>query len=318
MKQAKFCQKTDIIFMGTPDFAAVSLKYLLEQGCRFSLVVTQPDRPKGRGRKLIAPPVKTAALDARCETAQPVSIKNDAFIQQVRHLKPDYLVVVAYGQILPQELLEIPRSGAINLHASLLPRYRGAAPIQWAIINGEQETGVTTILMDNGLDTGAMLLSRTEPIRTDDTAATLHDRLALIGAELLFQTLEIHSAGEITPTPQDDRQATYAPLLKKKDGRIDWLKPARQLTCQIRGMNPWPGAFTFYGDRRLKILAAQTAAMEIRAAPGTVIQGFADELRIATSDGALSILEIQGASGKRMGIKAFLQGCKMLPGAVLS
>ena len=318
MKPAGFCQKTDIIFMGTPDFAAVCLKYLLDQECRPSLVVTQPDRPKGRGRKLIAPPVKTAALEAGCEVAQPSSVKSDPFIQQVRRLKPDYLVVVAYGQILPQELLEIPRLGAINVHASLLPRYRGAAPIQWAIINGEQETGVTTMLMDNGLDTGAMLLSKTEPIRPDDTAATLHDRLALIGAKLLFQTLEIHSAGEITPTSQDEKQATYSPLLKKKDGRIDWLKPAQQLACQIRGMNPWPGAFTFYGDRRLKILAAQTAAMETRSAPGTVIQGFADELRIATGDGALSILEIQGASGKRMGIKAFLQGCKMTSGAVLS
>jgi len=318
MKPALFCQNADIIFMGTPDFAAVSLTYLKEQRCQLSLVVTQPDRPKGRGRKLIAPPVKTVALEAGCEVVQPSSVKNDSFIQQIRRLKPDYLVVAAYGQILPQELLEIPRSGAINLHASLLPRYRGAAPIQWAIINGEQETGVTTMLMDNGLDTGAMLLSKMEPIRPDDTSATLHDRLALIGAQLLFQTLETHYAGEITPTPQDNNQASYAPLLKKKDGRIDWQKSAHQLACLIRGMNPWPGAFTFYGDRRLKILAARTAAMETQAAPGTVIQGFADELRIAAGDGALSILEIQGASGKRMGIKAFLQGCKIPVGAVLS
>ncbi len=317
MKQAGFCQKTDIIFMGTPDFAAVTLKYMLKQGCRLSLVVTQPDRPKGRGRKLIAPPVKTAALENGCEVVQPASIKNDAFIQQVRCLKPDYLVVAAYGQILPHELLEIPRLGAINVHASLLPRYRGAAPIQCAIINGEQETGVTTMLMDDGLDTGAMLLSKTEPIRPDDTVATLHDRLALIGAKLLFKTLEALYTGEIEPAHQDNNLATYAPLLKKKDGRIDWHKPAQQLVCQIRGMNPWPGAFTFYCDRRLKILAAQTAAMETLANPGTVIQGFADELRIATGDGALSILEIQGASGKRMGIKAFLRGCKMPPGVVL-
>lgn len=318
MNPSGFQQNTKIIFMGTPEFAAVSLTYLFEQGCRIPYVVTQPDRPKGRGRKLIAPPVKRTALEKGSDVIQPQSMQDPGFIEHIGRLEPDFLAVVAYGQILPEELLAIPRLGAINVHASLLPRYRGAAPIQWAIINGETQTGVTTMLMDNGLDTGDMLLSQAEPIRPDDTAGALHDRLAKIGARLLFQTLQTHYAGETTPTPQDERLATYAPLLRKKDGRIDWSRPAEQLIDMIRGMNPWPGAFTFYGQKRLKILAAETAIMDTPSAPGTVIQGFADELRIAAGQDAVSILNIQGASGKPMPIKAFLQGNPISPGAVLT
>ncbi len=318
MNPSEFQQNTKIVFMGTPEFAAVSLDYLFERGCRVPCVVTQPDRPKGRGRKLIPPPVKRTAMEKGCDVMQPQSVKDPGFIDHIGRLEPDFLAVVAYGQILPAELLAIPRFGAINVHASLLPRNRGAAPIQWAIINGETQTGVTTMLMDNGLDTGDMLLSKVEPIRPDDTAGALHDRLAGIGARLLFQTLQAHFAGETRPTPQDERLSTYAPVLKKKDGRIDWTQPAQQLTCMIRGMNPWPGAFTFYGQKRLKILAAETAVMDAPSAPGTVIQGFADELRIAAGQDAVSILEIQSASGKPMPIKAFLQGNAIPTGAVLT
>jgi methionyl-tRNA formyltransferase len=308
----------NIVFMGTPDFAVPSLEGLVAGGHRVSLVVTQPDRPKGRGRKRVAPPVKTAALAAGIDVAQPESLKENAFGRQIAGLAPDAIVVVAFGHMLRRNLLSIPRLGAVNVHASILPRYRGPAPIHWAIINGEAETGVTTMMMDTGLDTGDMLLTARTPIGATDTAADLHDRLAVLGADLLIDTLARLEKGSVTPTIQDHDSATYAPLLKKSDGRIDWHRPAAALGAFVRGMTPWPGAFTFNGKQRLKIFAAEPADTPADAEPGTVVRGFADELRVATGQGGLSILEIQGASGKRMPIRNFLMGAKIPPGTRLT
>lgn len=319
MKDAKkMNKKFIIIFMGTPDFAVPALKALNKSGHDVALVVTQPDRPKGRGRKVVPPPVKEVAIRLGYDVLQPASIKTDEFADRMERFKPDLFVVVAFGHILPETLLALPRIGAINIHASLLPKYRGPAPIQWAIINGERETGVTTMFMDKGLDTGDILLSAKTEITPDDTSATLHDRLAVLGADLLVRTLNGFETKDIKPVPQDHTKATYAPLLKKKDGHIDWEKPAKTLETFIRGMTPWPGAFTFHGNKRLKIFKADPVLMDVAEAPGTVIQSFPDELRVATGKGALSIKEIQGASGKRLIIKDFLRGYKLPPGTVLS
>jgi len=306
----------DIIFMGTPDFAVPSLKALHHSHHRVMLVVTQPDRPKGRGRKLVSPPVKVIAQEYGYECLQPTLVSDPHVKKALVRLQPDLFVVIALGHILPEKLLQIPRLGAVNIHASLLPKYRGPAPIQWAIINGEDETGVTTMLMDKGMDTGAILLTARTQIQADDTTAHLQDRLADMGAGLLIETLSQLTAGTLTPQPQDQRQATYAPLLRKADGRIQWNTPAASIETFIRGMSPWPGAFTFDGDKRLKIFKSDTLAAAADALPGTVVKGFPDELRIATGEGVLSILEIQGASGKRLPIRDYLRGHPIAVGTV--
>jgi len=301
--------------MGAPAFAVPALTAISEAGIRVCLVVTQPDLPKGRGRKLSPPPVKTAAMHLGVEIVQPDSVKSDGFYERIAEYRPDFLVVVAYGHILPGRILEVPVYGAVNLHASLLPKYRGPAPIQWAIINGESETGVTTMLMDTGLDTGDILLSSKTPIEPEDTAGTLHDRLARMGEGLLKQTLEGMKAGTLEPVPQNQAEASYAPLLKKSDGRIDWSAPAEAIARKIRGMNPWPLAHTYFGDKRLNIYKAELRPPDSDAPPGTVISGFSGELRVATGYGALSILEIQGASGKRLPIQNFLSGTAIPEGS---
>lgn len=306
-----------IIFMGTPDFAVPSLKALHASGHTIALVVTRPDRPKGRGRKVFPPPIKTQALNLGLDTIQPKSLRTQEFEDHVASLKPDFLIVVAFGHILNESILSLPRIGTINVHASLLPKYRGPAPINWAIINGENETGVTTMLMDKGLDTGDILLSAKETITAEDTAETLHDRLAVIGSGVLVKTLEAIANETIHPAAQDHSQATYAPLLSKHDGHIDWEKPAETLEPFIRGMTPWPGAFTFHGNKRLKIFKAKPIAKDFEEPPGTVLKSFADELQIATANGALSLLEIQGPSGKRLLIKDFLRGYNIPPGTIL-
>ena len=309
--------KPNLIFMGTPDFAVPSLKALFENGYNVLMVVTQPDRPKGRGRKVIPPPVKEAAQSFGYDVIQPVSIKDKDFFDTIVRLKPDIFIVVAYGHILPRNILAIPKTGVINLHASLLPKYRGSAPIQWAIINGEKETGVTTMLLDEGMDTGDILLSSKAIITKVDTSATLHDRLSVLGADLLIKTLKAFENNDINPIAQDHTNATYAPLLKKGDGRIVWEKNAEHIAAFIRGVTPWPGAFTFQDNKRLKIFSAKPISVEVNESPGTVVKGFPDELRIATGKGVLAVIEIQGASGKRLLIKDFLMGNQMPPGTVL-
>lgn len=306
-----------IIFMGTPDFAVPALKALHAHKSDIALVITQPDRPQGRGRKVMPPPVKNAAVQMGYHVVQPASIKTDDFEDLVNKQKPDIIIAVAFGHILPKNILAVPNLATVNLHASLLPKYRGSAPIHWAIIRGEKETGVTTMLMDEGMDTGDILMSSKLVITPDDTAGTLHDRLAYLGADLLIKTLDLIENGKLTSTPQDHDQATYAPLLKKEDGHIDWKMPAAGLDPFIRGMTPWPGAFTFHESKRLKIFKTKPLSVDINEPPGTVIKGFPDELRVATGKGVLSIMEIQGASGKRLLIKDFLRGYSILPGDVL-
>jgi methionyl-tRNA formyltransferase len=304
--------------MGTPDFAVPSLRALHESRHDIVLVVTQPDRPRGRGRKIMPSPVKESAIRYGYDLSQPESVKPDAFRDVIAGIKPDLLVVVAFGQILPRHLLELPPFKAINVHASLLPRYRGPAPIQWAIINGEKETGVTTMMMNEGLDTGDILLQQAIPISLEDTSATLHDKLAREGACLLLETLEKLSTGKLNPTPQDPTWASYAPMLEKKDGHIKWERPAKDIANFIRGTNPWPGAFTFCGDRRLKIYKSKSLDKETHAAPGTVLMSFPDEMLVATGKGTLLIEELQGASGKCLATKEYLCGCSMETGTVLT
>jgi len=310
-------QLINIVFMGTPDFAVPTLEALHDSSDHIGMVVTQPDRPKGRGRKTVAPPVKQAASNFNYQVFQPDSIKTESAVKAVKNVNPDILVVVAFGQILPPPLLSLPRYGAVNVHASLLPRYRGPAPIQWAIINGESRTGVTTMLMDPGMDTGDILLTAETDIRTADTAATLHGRLARLGADLLLKTLHDMKAGTVRPTPQDHSLASYAPMLKKADGRIDWQKSAVELDALVRGVTPWPGAFTFHGKKRLNILRAAPVRETHQAVPGTVIKGFPGELCIAAGNGVMRIHEIQSASGRKMDIQDFLRGNPLPPGTVL-
>ncbi|MDJ0783741.1 MAG: methionyl-tRNA formyltransferase [Desulfosarcinaceae bacterium] len=307
-----------IVYMGTPEFAVPTLTALHHSAHRVIGVVTQPDRPKGRGRRLAPPPVKVAAEAFGYPVRQPKSIKSDPFFDEMQALQPDLFVVVAMGQILPIRLLTLPPLGAINVHASLLPRLRGAAPIQWAIINGEPESGVTTIQMDAGLDTGDLLLTARTPISDTDTAQSLHDRLAPMGADLLIETLARLADGNLQPEPQQPEAATLAPMLSKNDGRIDWHRSSIEIDRLVRGLTPWPGAFTFCNERRLRLFRTRPLPIKADAAPGTIVQGFADELSVATGDGVLSILEIQGASGKRLAIKDFLCGCDLCPGTVFS
>ena len=306
-----------IVFMGTPDFAVPSLQALHDSGQDVLAVVTQPDRPKGRGRKMTPPPVKHTAMQYGYPVLQPETVSTDAFHRHMAELGPDLYVVVAFGQILPQSLLDIPGTGSINVHASLLPRHRGAAPIQWAIINGDRETGVTTMMMDKGMDTGDMLLVEKTVIEPEETAAELHDRLSVMGARTLIRTLEKLQDGSLERVPQDHKNATYAPMLKKKDGEIDWSLPAERIECLIRGVTPWPGAYTFSDDMRLKIFKASVLERDISVPPGTILECIPGELRVATGKWAIAIQEIQGESGKRLAIDDFLCGCRLPDGMCL-
>jgi methionyl-tRNA formyltransferase len=310
-------KKFKIIFLGTPQFSVPALVALHESNYDVAMVVTAPDRPRGRGRKVTPPAVKRMALDLGYQVSQPASIKTKEMADKIEDLKPDFLVVIAYGRILSENLLALPRFGTINIHASLLPKYRGPAPIQWAIINGEKETGVCSMLMVKELDAGNVLLSTKEAINPDDTAGTLYERLSLKGAAILIDTLKAFEDNRIQSMPQDHSLASYAPMLTKDDGLINWNKSAESLVNFIRGVTPWPGAYTFLGDKRLKIFKSRPLAMDITEFPGTVLKGFADELRVATAKGALCIEEIQGASGKRLLIKDFLRGHGIRPGSVL-
>ncbi len=303
--------------MGTPDFAVPPLELLHASGFQIPLVVTQPDRPKGRGRAVSLPPVKEAAVRLGCQIAQPPKVRDPEFVARLEAIAPDFLVVVAFGQILPQNILQIPKGGPINIHGSLLPKYRGPAPIQWAILRGERRTGITTMLMDVGIDTGDILLQRITDIREDENADQLHHRLANMGAEMIVETLHRLRQGTLFPHTQKHDDATYAPMLKKEDGRIPWKQSADRLDALIRAMTPWPGAYCFWGEKRLKIIQAR-AYREVahHEAPGTVVAGFPDELRVATGHGILLVQQIQGDSGKRMPVKEFLRGHALVPGCV--
>jgi methionyl-tRNA formyltransferase len=304
-----------LVFMGTPEFAVPALQRLIDRGEVVSAVVTQPDRPKGRGQHLAPPPVKLLAEGHGIPVLQPAKVRGPEFIEVMRELRPDLIVVVAFGQILPKALLDIPRHGCINIHASLLPRYRGAAPINWCIINGETETGVTTMQMDVGLDTGDMLLRKATPIDPDETAQALHDRLSLIGAEALGETLDLLVSGMITPEKQDDLFSSYAPMLKKEDGLIDWDREPQTIRNLVRGLTPWPGAYSFLGEKTLKILRCRVA--DGTGIPGTVLRADRSGLVIACRNGSLLVEELQLEGKNRLSAKDFLAGHNIKPGFIL-
>jgi methionyl-tRNA formyltransferase len=298
-----------ILFMGTAELACPCLEALAKlQGHELVGVVTQPDRPKGRDLKSSPPPVKIVADGLGLPVHQPMKIREAGAVEQVRAARPDVIVVVAYGQILPKTVLDIPARGCINLHTSLLPRWRGAAPIQYAILHGDPETGVTTMFMDEHMDTGDIILQRSEPIHPDDTSATLHDRLAMLGAATLVETVNLLAAGQAPRTKQDQAPATYAKKLTKEDGRIDWTKPAAQIERQVRAFDPWPGAYTFLDDLMLKVWKVEA----VPQTPGTL--GQANASVVTTSEGALKLIEVQPAGGKRMSFDAFARGHKVADG----
>ena len=302
-----------VVFMGTPEFAVPSLKALLDAGYAVVGVFTQPDRPVGRGHKLAACPVKKLAVERGVPVYQFERLRNEEGLACLRALAPDIVVTAAFGQILSQALLDVPKMGTVNVHASLLPAYRGAAPINWCILNGETRTGVTTMLTDAGVDTGAMLLRRETDIGEVETAAELSARLSQLGAELLIETLKGYIAGEIAPTPQDERLASRQPMLKKEMGLIDWTRSAKEIACQARGLDPWPSAWTDYLGGTLKIYRARPAMGE--GEPGTVLRSSAKEgLFVACGEGALEVLEMQAPGGKRMSARAYLAGKKIEPG----
>jgi methionyl-tRNA formyltransferase len=312
-----------IIFMGTPEFAVPSLQALLDADPdtigRVVGVVTQPDRPKGRGQQLAPPPIKVLAQQAGLPVLQPVKMKDPDFLDTLRGWAPDVIAVTAFGRILPPVLLDLPYWGCINVHGSLLPKYRGAAPIQWAIINGETETGITTMLMDPGLDTGPMLMRATVPIHPTDTAGDLAMRLAPLGGRLLVETIAGLKSKTLAPTPQDHAKATLAPLLKKEDGWLNWKDEAPALANRIRGLTPWPGAYTYHGEERWQIWRAQAVPVGCaEAAPGTILEVTKDALRIATGKGSLLIQEIQSASGKRLSVGQYLTGHRVAVGSRLT
>jgi len=302
------------VFMGTPDFALQTLQGLIDAGCNLVGVYTQPDRPKGRGKQLAAPPVKELALQHGIPVFQPQKLRQPEAVAELEALTPDLIVVVAYGQILPKSVLDIPEYGCINVHASLLPRYRGAAPINKAIIDGETETGITTMYMDVGLDTGDMLVKKSLSIGAEETAGDLHDRLALLGRETMEETLRQLCDGTLQREVQDDTRSSYAPMMKKEDGRIDWSRPAIEVHNQVRGLDPWPGAYTSLNGELLK-LARTSPDASGEAPPGTVIAADRDGVRIACGSGSLLVRELQLAGRKRLGAADFLRGCTLEPGA---
>lgn len=304
-----------IVFMGTPDFSVPALKALHKAGYSIPLVISQPDRPKGRGRKLVETPVKKAALELGLHVDQPHEINSEDMIEKIEALKPDFFVVVAFGQIIEKRLLSAPKFAPVNIHASLLPEYRGAAPMQRSLIACEPKTGVTTMFMNEGLDTGDILLSKEMDIYENDTSDTLSERLAQSGAELVVKTIEEFRKGQINAIPQNHDIATYAPRLKKKEGLINWHNTSQQLDCFVRGMTSWPGAFTFLDGKRFKIIKAVPVDTTASTVPGTVIECTSERMVIQAGSGAMSVLEIQGESGKRLKISDFLRGHPVSEGA---
>ena len=301
----------EVVFFGTPEFAVLPLQVLLESGHEVIAIVTQPDRQSGRGRRMKSCPVKTLAQNAGLRILQPQKARDPDFINELKRLSPSVIVVVAYGQILPSEIIHLPKYGCLNIHASLLPEYRGAAPINQAIIDGRKKTGITTMLMDEGMDTGPVLLQEEMDIALDETAGSLSGRLSEVGAALILPTLQGLEDGSLKSEPQAGGPS-YAPILRKSDGLIQWSKPAVALCDFIRGMNPWPGAYTFLGGERFKILKA--LPVEGDAEAGLINRITREELIVGAGEGTISVLEIQPAGKPVMTAKAFLQGRRLREG----
>ncbi len=319
-----------IVFMGTPDFSVPALKALVEAGHQVIAVVTQPDKPKGRGKEVQMTPVKIQAMEYGIPVYQPAKVREASFVEVLKGLEADVYVVIAFGQILPKAVLELPKYGCINIHASLLPKYRGAAPIQWCVIDGERETGITTMMMDVGLDTGDMLEKAVIPIEEKETGGSLHDKLSLAGGDLILSTLKKLEEGTLVRTPQTDEGTCYAKMLTKSLGDIDWNQDAVSIERLIRGLNPWPSAYTMWNGKTIKIWAADVIAgreaaeflsesgvpAETGTAPGTVVCSDKRGLVVCTGGGLLSIRELQMEGKKRMDTPAFLRGYPIPAGDV--
>lgn len=304
-----------IIFMGTPEIAVPSLKALVENGFDIPLVITQPDKPKGRGQAVQYPPVKEYALTAGLEVYQPEKIKNNTEVmEKLKSISPDFFAVAAYGKILPQEVLDIPKIAPVNVHFSLLPKYRGPAPVNWAIMNGEEETGVDTMLMDAGMDTGDILLTAKTPILKKN-AGELADELAVTGAELLIKTLNEFES--ITPIKQDNDKATKAPMMNKEMGLINWSQDAFQIERMIRAFTPWPASYSMLDNKKIKIFKSDVAEINHNAAAGTIIDVDKNSITVACGNNALKIFELQLEGKKRMDTKSFLAGYKLEKGSLL-
>lgn len=307
-----------IVFMGSPDFAVPCLDELLESSHEVAAVVTQPDRPKGRGGRVTSTPVKERAVEKNIPVYQPEKVNTPEFIQKVREIAPDLVVVVAFGQILKPDLLNIPPFGCVNVHASVLPKYRGSAPIHWCMINGEKETGVTTMYMDPGMDTGDMILTQKVCIEETDTMGTLHDKLSFAGAELLGETVGQIAQGNAPRIRQNHQEASYAPLLKREHEMINWGKTAREVCNLVRGMNPWPGAYTTFNGSVLKVWEASPAETSGSGVLGTVVQAVNDQgLRVQCREGSVWLKYVQLEGSRRMPADAFARGHRLEPGAVL-
>lgn len=308
----------NVIFMGTPDFAVGTLKALIKAGHQITMVVTQPDKPKGRGHAVQFSPVKETALEYGLLVYQPEKIRDKESIRFLERVKADVIVVVAFGQLIPKQILEMKTYGCINVHASLLPAYRGAAPIQWAVINGEKETGVTTMQMDEGLDTGAMLLKTVVPLEKKETGGSLFDKLSEAGAKLCVETLCQLKAGTIVPQEQGDATTAYASMLTKNMGAIDWTKSAVSIERLIRGLNPWPSAYTKLNGRTLKIWEGEVVCTDVsKGVCGEILEVTKDSLTVQTGDGVLAVKTLQLEGRKRMDIGAFLRGFLIEPGVIL-
>lgn len=312
-----------VIFMGTPDFSVGTLEAIIEAGHEVALVVTQPDKPKGRGKEIAFSPVKECALAHGLEVFQPVRIKNSENVEYLKKYNPDIIIVVAFGQILPQPILDMAKYGCINVHASLLPKYRGAAPIQWAVINGDEITGVTTMRMDIGVDTGDMIAKREVRLSEDETGGSLFEKLSKVGAKLLVETMEMIENGTAQYIPQDHNAATHTSMITKEFGEIDWKKSAHALECLVRGLNPWPSAYTFLDGKMLKIWKSrvcenpQILQKAQDAENGTIVAVTKDSFCVKTGDGVLEILDVQLQGKKRMGCDAFLRGYHLEEGVQL-
>lgn len=311
--------KPRVIFMGTPDFSVFALNNLAQDDrIDIPLVVTQPDRPKGRGKKLAVSPVKKAALQLGLDLFQPEKANSPDSLQEITALEPDFFVVAAFGQILSKKLLDVPRYYPINIHASLLPLYRGASPIQAAILNMDETTGVTTMVMAPKMDAGDILLQASTPILPEDTAQDLHDRLGALGGRLIIKTIFGILDDSVTPVPQDHTKATYVKMLKKNDGRINWTLSARKIAAHINAMTPWPGAFTYLFEKRMKIFTVSVSDAPSDEKPGVIINCDKNGIHVATGNGILTILELMGSSGKRLKSSDYLLGHQIEPGSSFS
>lgn len=295
-----------IIFMGTPDFAAASLEALIDSRHEIQAVVTQPDKPKGRKGELTPSPVKVVAEEKGIKVYQPLKVRDEEFVETLRAYNPDVIVVVAFGQIIPLSILKMPKFGCVNIHGSLLPKYRGAAPIQWAVLDGEKETGITTILMDEGIDTGDILLKKTIKIDTYETSGSLFDKLMALGAETILETLDELEKGSLTPIKQGENPTAYAKMLTKAMGLIDFTRPAKELDCFVRGMDPWPSAYTLLSGKTLKLWKVRPVEGSGKA--GSVIDIGKESFTIACGEGAIEVLEVQLEGKKRMSAGDFLKG----------